>query len=335
MDRDSVRLVIGNYEFTECESMEIVSDLYDPAGSFRFELGQRITAKSGQTCAVWINGQLELTGIIGPVKQSQDKNSHTWSVSGKSMVSLLQRSWITNWGTPPSTLKDAAAKYLAQIPYIKDKSWRIEGEDKSTPHARVDVGDTVFKLLNEMAQNRGKLFWAEPDGALVFGPAVGKGEAQYTLNSSNVKRRDMTQDESKLQSDIWVVSDSEAGGHQTHKVKNPSVGLYTPFVAAYNGADPSGMLKQAKEYLRQQKMDAFQLEYVVAGFAQRGKNWRINKLSQVDDETFGLQDTYLIQRRVFRRDRSSGSTTNLTLSPVLAEEVFKAYPKRKKKDEYL
>lgn len=334
MDRDSVRLVIGGYEFTECQSMELVSDLYSPAGSFRFELGQRLTAVSGQTCAVWINDRLELTGIICPVKQSQDKKSHTWSVSGTSLIGLVERSFITSWETPPTTLKAAADKYLSKIPFVKDRKWTIEGADTANSHARVDVGDTVFKLLNEMAQNRGKLFWAQPDGNLVFGPAAGKGEPAFHIGA-NVEHRDMTEDVSKLHSDIWVVSDSEDGGHQTHKVKNPSVALYSPFVAVYNGADPSGMLKQAKEYLRQEKMAALQLEYVVAGFSQNNKNWRINERAQVDDKEFGLRDTYLITRRVFRRDRNAGSTTTLTLAPILAEDVFKAFPKRKKRDEYL
>lgn len=333
MDRDSVRLVIGGYEFTEFQSLEIVSDLYAPVGSFRFELGQRLTAISGQTCAVWINGKLELTGIIAPVKESQDKSSHTWSVSGTSLVGLIERHYITSWTTPPSTLKGAAEKYLSQIPYIQNVPWKIQGEDRSTSHARVDVGDTVFQLLNEMAQNRGKLFWSEPDGTLVFGPAAGKGLPTFQIGSK-VERRSKTDDTSKLHSEIWVVSDSEEGGHQTHKVSNPSVALHSPFVAAYNGADPSGMLKQANEYRRQEKMAALQLEYVVAGFGQNGKNWRINERAQVDDETFGIQDTFLITRRVFHRDRNGGSTTTLTLAPILAEDVFKAYPKPKRKDAF-
>ena len=334
MQRDTVRLVIGGYEFIEFQSLDLVSDLYAPSGSFRFELGQRLTAIAGQTCAVWINGKLELTGLIDSLDQGQDKSSHTWTVSGRSLVGLIEDHYLTSWTAPPTTLKAAAAKYLSQIPYVRDKPWTIDGADPVHAHARIDVGDTVFKLLNEMAQNRGLLFWAKPDGSLVFGKAKGKGEPLFTIGPK-VQRRHMSENVSKLHSEIWIVSDSEETGHRTHIEKNPTVTLSRPFVAAYNGLDSNGLAKQAKGLLRQEKLAAFQLEYVVPGFAQGGANWCVNELAQVDDETFGLNDTFLIHRRAFHFDRSTGSTTTLTLGPVLAEDVFKAYPKPKKKDEYL
>lgn len=332
MLREPVRLTIGSYEFTEFQSLEIVSDLYSPSGSFRFELGQRVNARPGLTCCVWINGKLELTGIIDKLEQSQNRSSHTWSVSGRSLVGMIEDTFITSWEIPPTTLKACADKYLKKIPYIQDKTWTIEGADPSDSCVRVDVGDTVFKLLNDVAQNRGKLFWALPNGNLVFGPAAGKGLPAYMIDSK-VQSRRMSEDVSKLHSEIWVVSDSEDGGHVTHVAKNPGVALRKPFVAAFNNANRSGMDKQAQEYLRQEKFAALQLEYVVAGFSRDGKNWRINERAAVDDAVFGLRETFVITRRTFRFDRAGGSTTSLTLAPILAEEVFKAYPKQKKKNE--
>lgn len=331
MRPDSVRVIIGIYEFTELESMEIVSDLYDPAGSFRIVLGQQVTAKSGTPVLVYINGIKELTGIIGPVKESMTSTSHTWTVSGKSMIGLVERYYVTDWMNPPKTLAEAAKKYLEAIPYVKDLPWTIESVDHSKSHARLDVGDTAFSLLNEFAQNRGLLFWAKADGSIVFGKAAGKGEADYTLDGRHITKRDRTEDVSKLHSEIIIVSDSD-DGHRKFTAKNPSVELKVPFVATYNGSDSEGMEKQANEYLRQEKMQAFQLEYDVSGFSLNGKNWAINRRVAVHDDEFGIDDTYLLRTRTFSYTREGGSTTSLVLCPILPEDVFKAYPKRKKKE---
>lgn len=331
MRPDVVRVVIGSYEFTELESMELVSDLFDPSGSFRFTLGQRVTALSGTRCLVYINGILELTGIIGPVEETMDDSSHTWSVSGKSLIGLVERYFVTDWTNPPRTLQAAATKYLGAIPFVKELPWTIEGTDYAKDHARLDVGDTAFKLLNEWAQNRGLLFWAKADGSIVFGKAVGKGEAHYTLTSRNIKRRRRVEDVTGLHSEIVIVSDSD-DGHKKFIAHNASVELKIPYVAAYNGSDSEGMQRQAEEFTRQEKMQAFQLEYDVAGFSLNGKNWAINTRVAVDDDQFGLSDVYALRTRTFRYDKQKGSITSLVLCPILAEDVFKAYPKSKKRD---
>lgn len=330
MLRDEVRVIIGGYEFTELESMEIVSDLYDPAGSFRLVLGQRVTASSGARCRVFINRVLEFTGIIGPVEESMDWGSHTWTVSGKSLIGLIERYYVTNWSNPPKTLKEAASKYLGAIPMVQELPWSIEGEDHSKDHARLDVGDTAFKLLNEFAQNRGLLFWAKADGSIVFGKAVGPGDADFHLDSSVILRRRRIEDESGLHSEIIIVSDSD-DGHRTFTAKNASVSVKIPFVAAYNGSDSDGLKKQAEAYLRQEKMSAFQLEYDVSGFSLK-RNWTVNTRVAVNDPLFDLEGTYLLRRRTFRYDKDNGSRTSLVLCPILAEDVYKVYPKKRKKE---
>lgn len=332
MQPDTIRLIIGGYEFTELESMEIVSDLYAPAGSFRFVLGQRVTAYSSTRCLVYINNILELTGIIGPVEESMEWGSHTWTVSGKSLIGLVERYYVTDWTNPPKTLADAAKKYLGAIPMVKELPWTIEGDDHSKDHARLDVGDTAFKLLNEFAQNRGLLFWAKADGSIVFGKALVKGEAHYHLDDRRITKRRRVEDESGLHSEIILVSDSDEG-HRKFTTKNASVKLDIPFVAAYNGSDSDGMQKQADAYLRQEKMQCYQLEYDVSGFSLNGKNWAVNTRVAVNDQAFGLDDTYLLRTRTFRYDKNNGSTTSLVLCPILAEDVYKAYPKRRKKED--
>lgn len=328
--RDTVKVVIGSYEFTEVESMSIVSDLFAPSGSFRFQLGQKVTADPGARCAVWINGQIELTGIVDRLEQTADEGAHGWVASGKNLVGLIERSFITNWGAPPTTLKKAAERYLGQIPFVRELPWTIEGKDPSVPHAGLDVGDTVFKVLNEFAQNRGLLFWSKGNGELVFGKAVGEGEPDYQITARQIKSRTIIKDISGLHSKIVIVSDSDAG-HKVITATNPSAPIEIPFAAAYNGHDGEGLQKQANEYTRQEKLQAFSMDCTVKGFSVNGSNWAVNKRVKVDDEVTGLTDTLLLRTREFGFDKTSGSTTKLSLSPILAENVFKAYPRKRKR----
>lgn len=327
--RDVVRVIIGSYEFTEVESMSILSDLFAPSGSFRFVLGQKVSADPGARCAVWINGQIELTGIVDRLEQSADESSHGWVASGKSLIGLVERSYITNWSAPPTTLKDAAERYLSQIPFVRELPWTIEGKDPSVSHAGLDVGDTVFKVLNEFAQNRGLLFWSKGNGEIVFGKAVGKGDPHYKITARQIKSRNLVQDISGLHSKILIVSDSDEG-HQVITATNASAPIDIPFAAAYNGHDASGLQKQANEYTRQEKLQAFSMDCTAKGFSVNGLNWAVNKRVQVDDEVTGFSDTLLVRTREFAFDKTNGSTTKLSLSPILAEDVFKAYPRKKK-----
>jgi prophage tail gpP-like protein len=197
------------------------------------------------------------------------------------------------------------------------------------PHAGLDVGDTVFKVLNEFAQNRGLLFWSQGNGSIVFGKAVGEGEPHYRIGSRQIKARTRVRDISGLHSKIIIVSDSDAG-HQVATATNASAPIDIPFAAAYNGHDSAGLKKQAAEFTRQEKLQLFSMDCTVKGFSCDGKNWSVNTRVHVDDEVAGFADTLLVRTREFLFDKTNGSTTKLSLSPILAEDVFKAYPKQKK-----
>lgn len=332
MQPDTIHLVLGNQEITKVEEMSLTSDLYSPEGKWSMSLGSRLTARRGTRCQVYVNSQLELTGIVDSVEETEDRTSHTWTIEGVSLAGLLSRSYLTTWSAPPSTLKQAATKLLPTVPFVKDLEWTITGEDPSKPHANFDVGSTVFSVLNEFAQNRGLIFWAKADGSLVFGKAQGKGAPEFTLNSSSITKRRRREDGTNLHSEIHIVSDSDEDGHLVVVAKNPSVEFHLPFAAAYNGHDRGGLQKQADQYLRQEKLDADQLHYTVSGFSIAGSNWAINKRVHVVDDRFGIDDTLLVRSRTFRRSRATGSTTDLVLTPILAEDVFKAYPKGREKE---
>lgn len=332
MQPDTVRLVVGSYEISELERLELTRNLYDPSGAFSLVLGRQGPAVEDAPCAIFINGRVAMTGIIETVEEYADDSSHAFNVSGRSLYSEAEENCITDWTSPPRTLAAAAKKYLAPLSLLGSRTWEIEGMDPSREHAQLEVGDTVAKILNEYAQNRGLIVWCKPDGNLVFGKAHGKGEPAFRLDSSNIKSRRRAVTSKGVHSEIWVVSDSQESGHQVHKATNTSVKRRKVLAAAYNGTDSAGLSKQALEYRRQEKIQSFQTEFQVAGLSQNGKVWTENELVQVEDDITGIRGTYLIVRVVYHFGKT-GSTSSVVVAPILAEDVFKAYRKGKKKDD--
>ena len=326
LERDTLMLKVGGYEYDEFSQASLTSDLYDPVGSFSLTLGYQPKAKAGDRCEVYVNGLLEMTGIIDRVECSWDKKSHGYTVSGRSLVGLLADSYLTSFKLPPKTLKAMVAKYIADIPYLKESRVEYHADCSiSRDYHGLDVGATAFSVFTEYAISRGLIFWAKPDGTLVFGKAKESGLPLYIVDAAVAKSGRRVEDISKLYSQVMVVSDHDAG-FKTAVETNPHVPFRKIFVAAYN-ADGGSIAKQARTLMHQQKLAAYQLDYTVPGFSQSGKNWRVNELAKVDDSQGGAAGTFLIHRRTFERSIQSGSTSKLSLGLKVIEEPFKALPK--------
>lgn len=328
---ETVELDVSGRRYTKFTSLEIVSDLYSPSGSWRLELGAMPDVEEGARIEIHVNGMLEMTGIVDRIEDAVEGNSASYAVTGRTLMGLVEDSAIVDWSAPPSSLKATATRYLRDIPYVKECKVLLEDPtlDAGEQHRSLDVGDTVFQLLNEYAQNRGLLFWMKPDGTIVFGKAISSGAPSFRIDASKTLRSRRFRDRSKMHSQIIVVSDLD--GHHKTTVSNETIKLRKPFAAAFNGP-VSGLERQAKNYLRQEKMGGFGLEYVVPGYSQAGANWKVNAMVHVQDERRGIDGDFVLYRRTFRLDRASGRTTTLSLGAVL-EDPFKAYPRKRRRRE--
>lgn len=323
---DSVTMRVRNQETTAFESFECSSSIYEPAGSWNAVLHPDVEVDYGDQVRILINGRTELTGIVDVRERTYDGASNTKRISGRSLIGLLQDTCITDFKAPPSTLTAAAKKYLASIPYVNRCAIEFadEASDANTHHHAADVGDTVFRLLSEYALNRGLILWAKPDGTIVFGKVIRQGKPAFQLNASNILRGREIRDCKGLHSSIMLVSDGK-DGHQKATATNTTAPLEKPFIACYNGFK-SDLEGQAGNYIRQEKMQSLQLEYVVRGFSQNGANWAVNTLVRTQDDILGYTGTYVLNRRSFSFSRTTGSLTTLALGPIL-EDPFVGYHK--------
>ena len=330
-DTDTVTAEIEGKIVSRVERFELTRDLYAPAGSWSMDIGPEVVTPRGGLVRIYLRGMCALVGVIGPIEQAYDEKSRTRRISGRSTMGLIADSCITDFSVPPSTLKAAAEKYLKDIPHVS--RFEIEYDpaalNANTHHHAADIGDTVFKLLSEYARNRGLIFWGAANGTLVFGKVVSGGEPAFRLDRTNIKKGRMVEDSDKLHDQVILVSDNEEEGYHKVTVENSSAPLHKPFVACFNGYS-SDLKKQAADYIRQEKMQALQLEYTVRGFGQGARLWDVNEMVQVSDDILCMEGTYVLHRVRFAKDLQSGSTTQLSLGPVL-EDPFQAFQKHGRK----
>lgn len=338
---DKIALRIDNRSIERFESYSIESDLYTADDAFSLELSNpEIDVKGGVRCELYVNDRLEMTGLIDRVESSGDKSGARLSVSGRDLMGLLVDSCCEEFITLQGiTVKALAERLLKTVPYINRKKIVYQdtfagGVSGSTaalldaPHefTQIEPGMTIFEVLKQYAASRGLMFFALPDGTMVFGRPKAKGTPLFALTCrrdgrTNIIEGSKVDDFSKRFSKYVVIGQQQgADGITVDQVNTGGVPVldgdvpyYKPLVATDNndGQSPAPHARMLKGKAR---FEGFQLTYRVPGHSQRGKNWAINELCTVDDEVRGVRGTYLIYGRTFAQSKQDGPTTSLKLS---------------------
>jgi prophage tail gpP-like protein len=239
MFRDEVTLTIGTRQIADFASCSIEADMYTSDHMFSMELSHPETPVTvGQEVTLKVNGQTELTGIIGRRVPSYDKRSLRLTVHGRDVLGWLVdaccEQFITLKGV---TLQQFAETLLAKAPdFVKGpgiiyqqnvvgnlKKKRRKGtpalsllQDTAQAYARIQPGQTVFDVLKTYALSRGMIFYALPKGTLVFGQPLAGGAPSYYLTTrrdnpsgNNVKAAELNENVSKRYSKVTVVGQQQ------------------------------------------------------------------------------------------------------------------------------
>ena len=346
---DTVALQIAGHRIEKFKAYEIEADLYTADDAFSLEVAKpEITIKRGMRCELYVNGILELTGIIDKTTRRGDKSGLTVKLDGRDLIGLVVDSYCEEFVTVEGKkLKDLAEMLLKDVPFINRKNityqenivGKLKGKKRTvdepllgymdTPQkiSQIEPGMTKFEVLKNYAASRGMMFFAMPDGTFVFGRPKAKGEPVFTLTrlksgvGNNIKDGEEIDDISKRYSKITVIGQQQgqddfaldATKINTKSVQeDPEVPFYKPYVTRDNNDSQSPAL-HARFIMETQRHQGYQLHYTVSGHSQNGKNWRINELCRVRDEEFGIDGVFLIYGRTMARDRQQGTITRLKL----------------------
>lgn len=352
MPPNNVTLQIAGHRIERLPSYSVEADLYTADDAFSLEVAApEIEIKRGQKCELYVNDTLELTGIIDKRSRKCDKNgSLTIRIEGRDLMGLLVDSYCEEFVTVQGKkLSELAAMLLKTVPFINRKQiqyqenivGKLKGKKKAvdtpligymdTPQkiSQIEPGMTKFEVLRTYSASRGLMFFALPDGTLVFGRPKAKGEPMFTLTctkigvGNNVLEGEEIDDISKRYSRVTVLGQQQGQedfGMDAHKITTKGVvedkefPFYKPFVTRDNNDSQSPAL-HARFLVEQQRHQGYQLHYKVQGHSQNGKNWQINELCQVHDTVLGVDGVFLIYGRTFERSKTDGTTTRLKLGP--------------------
>lgn len=339
---DKISLQIGDRRIEKFVRYRIEADLYTAADAFSLEFGDPgVEIDPGQLCRLYVNGRLELTGIIDRVEEGTDRSGNTLLVEGRDLMGLLVDSYVEEFpDLQDITLKALAEQLLKKVPFINRKEIAYQtgiagaeagqtgGNDLlgiAHDHAKVEPGQTIFEVLKDYARGRGAMFFSLPDGGLVFGRPKAKGKPLFRVamrldgagnNAMSAKRiRDISRRYSKL-----VILGSRQGTDQLDagninvaaEVTDSDVPFHKPLVKCSSN-DGQSPVQEARMLLEQQRAQGFQLVYRMARHSQNGRNYTINELCQVSDERRRISGIYLIYGRVFELSKDDGPTTELRL----------------------
>jgi prophage tail gpP-like protein len=328
---DTAEIIIGDHKYTRFKKYRIESDLYAAAGAFEFDLYPDliIEVKPGDRAQVYINGVLEMTGIIDRVSTAYDSTGRSINVAGRDLMGIVVDSYCEEWHTISNkNLIQVAEKLLKNVPYINRKS--IEADDTAKkrdalkPYLQPSPGDRIFDVLKEAAASRGIVFYSTASGGLCFRKPMGRGAVVMNISrrlgkpNTYIIRGERVQDYSERYSKYTVLTqeqgldvDDPPWINDIARVEDKGVPFYKPFVEAIE-EDRESVHKRANMILEQRRAKSATVKYQLAGHSQGVYNWSVNELVRVNDDELDINDNLLIYSRIFEMSRG-GITTELTL----------------------
>ena len=197
MQPEKVEVRIAGKSVTGFLGYEADSNVLIPADIFSFRLADvRPEFKEFDQFQLFINDQLEMTGVVDHVELAYEKGHAETVVTGRDLMGLVVDSSVMPAHGDLNTLKNITVKELAKkllknIPFINLKAV-VHGKElpssqrkpnyhkasgpslfpngiNENPHdIQLTPGESIFKTLSDFAQRNGHLFWCNPDGTFVF-----------------------------------------------------------------------------------------------------------------------------------------------------------------------
>lgn len=326
---DLVELIVNNQRIITFSEYEVDSDLYLPADAFSFTFGppRGLVLDEGMPCRLLVNGKGALTGVIDTIDEKDGKAGSTTRVSGRDLMGMVVDQYVEEFIDLTATnLSSAAERLLKKVPVIDRKQIRLEKGSPDGPQTlHLRPGSTAFESLRDLARRRGLLFWCEPDGTLVFGKPLAKGQATFSLvldpatQTTNVIDLSRVRDMSERYQVLKVVAHGEGdaattgGQHVSASVTDNDVKLRRVKVEELDCDDTETPALRARQMKERQRANGLRITATVARHSQNGVNWVPNLLCSVDNKLRGWSGTHLIYGRTLRLSKETGQTTEVRL----------------------
>lgn len=343
--KDPAILRIDGVDWTFWKSFEVSLAMDQIAGAFSLKLVDRwvegmqaVPLAAGMSCKVLIGDDPLIDGFIDKATFAIAASEHGVSVSGRDKSGdLVDCSAIHKPGQWSGLTCLQLAEILAAPFGVKVSA---EGDvGAPLPVFKLEQGETAFEALNRALKERELLAMPDGRGGLVLLKAGARQSSDILKQGENLLSASADFDLSGRFSDYLVQGQQpgtdDAWGREACAVsaetRDDAVTRYRPLlVRAEKSVDSASARQRAAWDKSVRAARSVTVKAKVQGFRQKKDDalWQCNALTDVDIPYLRISQRLLISKVTFRRDISSGSTTELELRDPAA---FQPEPKQAEK----
>ena len=352
LDKEQVQLLVAGNAHGFWESYEVDSDLLTPADGWHVSLGMSngtvpASIKAGASVKILVGGELVLTGYIDEINHSVSKGHHSLTISGRDLAADLVDCSAPVFSANLVSLEQAASKIVSVFnlgkPLISADSTRTREK------ICIEPGDSAWDALARVAEANGLWPWFEPDGTLVIGgpdystPVVATLILRKNGKGNNVLNLDKHESMNGRHSEVTVYGQSpgthtEQGRNNLHSTwADSAVSRHRPKIVVDHECDtPAVCRDRARKLVAESRLNGLTLSATVKGHrisapgqASDGQLWKPAQRVRVISEPHEIDDVFFMMGRKFKRNRSDGTRTVLTLKED-GQWLLDAHPHKNK-----
>lgn len=334
----SVELKVNGRLYGGWEQVSIQRGIEQIAGAFTLsvtdrwntEAGQKaFEIKPGQTCEVWVDGQIVITGYIDETEPAYDATSHAITVTGRDKTGDLvdcgaiykSGHWINK--TIAQIAQDLIAPFGIGLKVQADIGAPL-------PVFAIQEGASVFEELERAARMRALLLVSDGQGNLVLTRAGTDRAGAHLLEGGNILRASGMLSWKDRFSHYIVKGQRTGNDHafaatvaqQQEAVKDATINRYRPLVLLAEDQDGNATLRQRAEWERNVRAGrGTRATVTVQGWQANGKLWQPNTLTRLQSPRLAADLDLLIVSVNYTLD-DSGALTVLDLAQPQAFDTI-------------
>ncbi len=315
---DLVREAVGFY------GIEVVTDSY---------AAQRTLQGGGRTSETQAARRAGVAPSRFSFTQQEEATRTGRSVDGAlGTDEELREEQFTATGDRLDTITDALASRRGARSGYANIMGPGDIERLTVKDARPQVGETIWAFIERHCTRLGVLLWCSPLGRLILSSPRYNQEPRYravrryvedTEDPNNVRDGKLIESIGDRHSKVVVYGRGNIRSTERTPVSGEAVDDSWPaelakplYLQETDLRTADACARKALRELMRFRRDAFQLEYTLDDHGQRGYLYAIDSTIRVIDEPIGVDGTFYITKRTFRKDRDQGTSTTIRAVPL-------------------